>query len=89
MGRCQLAGIVVNAFGGTLLDLDGCRDGGSLNGGEDGEGSSGGAEDRGDGELHLEIRDAFFGVGERERDSLKKWLAMYVCLVDWEGRGKS
>lgn len=60
MGRCQLAGIVVNAFDGTLPDLDWCRDDGSLNEGKDGEGSSGSAEDGSDGELHLEIRDAFF-----------------------------
>lgn len=36
MGRCHLAGIVVNAFDGTLLDFDGCRNSSSLNGGKDG-----------------------------------------------------
>lgn len=65
MGRCQLAGIVVNAFDITFLYLDGRRDGGSLNGGNNGESSSDSAEDGGDGELHLEIRDAFF-LGWRE-----------------------
>jgi len=82
MGRCQLASIVVNAFNGTLLDLDGCRDGGSLNGGKDGEGSSGSAENGGDGELHLEIRDAFF-LGWREGRRRFEEVGGYGVFVWW------